>query len=267
VRYDRFQDENGADIGIIMLLQDVTEQQKLENMQTDFVANVSHELKTPLTTIKSYTETLLLDGLENDRGTALEFLKIVDAEADRMNRLVKDLLQLSRLDYKQEKWYKKEGNLILLLSTAVKKMEMMAKSKEQHLNVLFDEDAHVQVDMDRDRIEQVVLNVLSNAIKYTNEKGRIDIDAYVNDRNAQIIVSDNGIGIPENQLSRVFERFFRVDKARSRSAGGTGLGLSISRQIIEEHKGVIEIESREKKGTRVTITLPLAPHRGSRKIE
>jgi two-component system sensor histidine kinase VicK len=267
VRYDRFQDENGADIGIIMLLQDVTEQQKLENMQTDFVANVSHELKTPLTTIKSYTETLLLDGLESDKGTALEFLKIVDAEADRMNRLVKDLLQLSRLDYKQEKWYKKEGNLIWLLSTAVKKMEMMARSKEQHLNVLFDEDTHVQIDMDRDRIEQVVLNVLSNAIKYTNEKGRIDIDAYVSGRNARIIVSDNGIGIPEGQISRVFERFFRVDKARSRSAGGTGLGLAISRQIIEEHKGVIEIESREKKGTRVTITLPLAPHRGKQNIE
>jgi two-component system sensor histidine kinase VicK len=267
VRYDRFQDETGADIGIIMLLQDITEQQKLENMQTDFVANVSHELKTPLTTIKSYTETLLLDGLESDRSMALEFLKIVDTEADRMNRLVKDLLQLSRLDYKQEKWNKKEGNLIMLLSVAVKKMEMMAKSKEQHLNVLFDEEAHIQVDMDRDRIEQVVLNILSNAIKYTNEKGRIDIDAYVNGKNAQIIVSDNGIGIPENQISRVFERFFRVDKARSRSAGGTGLGLAISRQIIEEHKGGIELESKEKKGTKVTVTLPLAPFRGRKNIE
>jgi two-component system sensor histidine kinase VicK len=267
IRYDRFQDENGTDIGIIMLLQDVTEQQKLENMQTDFVANVSHELKTPLTTIKSYTETLLLDGLEGDKSTALDFLKIVDAEADRMNRLVKDLLQLSRLDYKQEKWYKKEGDLIMLLSVAVKKMDMMAKSKEQHLNVLFDEDARIRIDMDRDRVEQVVLNILSNAIKYTNEKGRIDIDAYVNGKNAQIIVSDNGIGIPEEQISRVFERFFRVDKARSRSAGGTGLGLAISRQIIEEHKGSIEIESKEKKGTRVTITLPLAPRRGKRNIE
>jgi two-component system sensor histidine kinase VicK len=267
VRYDRFQDENGADIGIIMLLQDVTEQQKLENMQTDFVANVSHELKTPLTTIKSYTETLLLDGLESDKSMALDFLRIVDAEADRMNRLVKDLLQLSRLDYKQEKWYKKEGDLILLLSAAVKKMDMMAKSKAQHLNVLFDEEARIRVDMDRDRVEQVVLNVLSNAIKYTNEKGRIDIDAYVKGKNARIVVSDNGIGIPEDQISRVFERFFRVDKARSRSAGGTGLGLAISRQIIEEHKGVIEIESKEKKGTRVTITLPLAPRRGRQNIE
>jgi two-component system sensor histidine kinase VicK len=234
-------------------------------MQTDFVANVSHELKTPLTTIKSYTETLLMGGLE-DRGTALDFLKIVDAETDRMNRLVKDLLQLSRLDYKQEKWHKKEGNIILLLQSAVKKMEMMAKSKDQHLNLLFDEEI-VKVVMDRDRVEQVILNLISNAIKYTKDGGRIDIDAYVNGKNAQIVISDNGIGIPENQLARVFERFFRVDKARSRSAGGTGLGLAISKQIVEEHKGSIEIESVEKKGTRVTIKFPLAPIRGLRHIE
>ncbi|MDR3295999.1 MAG: cell wall metabolism sensor histidine kinase WalK [Clostridiales Family XIII bacterium] len=266
VRYDRFQGETGRDIGFILLLQDVTEQQKLENMQTDFVANVSHELKTPLTTIKSYTETLLLGGIENE-STAVDFLKIVDAEADRMNRLVKDLLQLSRLDYKQEKWYKKEGNLIILLKTSVKKMEMMAKSKEQHLNILFDEETHIQVDMDRDRIEQVFLNLISNAIKYTAEKGRIDIDAYVNGKSARIIISDNGIGIPEDQLSRVFERFFRVDKARSRSVGGTGLGLAISKQIVEEHKGTVELESREHKGTKVTVTLPLAPIRGQQNID
>jgi two-component system sensor histidine kinase VicK len=266
VRYDRFQDESSRDIGIIMLLQDITEQQKLESMQTDFVANVSHELKTPLTTIKSYTETLLMGGVENE-GTELEFLKIIDAEADRMNRLVKDLLQLSRLDYKREKWYKKEGDLILLLKSAVKKMEMMAKGKNQHLNMLFDANSRILVDMDRDRIEQVILNVLSNAIKYTGERGRIDIDAYVSGRNAQIVISDNGIGIPEAQLARVFERFFRVDKARSRSAGGTGLGLAISKQIIDEHRGSIELDSREKKGTRATITLPVAPIRGRQNIE
>ncbi|MDR1135167.1 MAG: cell wall metabolism sensor histidine kinase WalK [Clostridiales Family XIII bacterium] len=265
VRYDRFQDEGGRDIGIIMLLQDITEQQKLEKMQMDFVANVSHELKTPLTTIKSYTETLLLGEVESGE-TVTEFLKIVEAEADRMNRLVKDLLQLSRLDYKQEKWHKKEGELIMLLKLAVKKVEMMAKSKEQRLNILFDPDIRMVIEMDRDRIEQVILNILSNAIKYTGENGRIDIDAYVNEQNAQVIISDNGIGIPENELSRVFERFFRVDKARSRSAGGTGLGLSISKQIIEEHKGSIEIESKERKGTRVTVTLPLIPVRGQKNI-
>jgi two-component system sensor histidine kinase VicK len=266
VRYDRFLGDNRRELGFIMLIQDVTEQQKLEHMQADFVANVSHELKTPLTTIKSYTETLLMGGLESN-GTALEFLKIVDAEADRMNRLVKDLLQLSRLDYKQEKWYKKEGDLVSLLDEAVKKMEMMARAKGQHLNVLYNADAVLRVDMDRDRIEQVVLNLLSNAIKYTGERGRIDIDAYAEGRGAKIVISDNGIGIPENQLSRVFERFFRVDKARSRSAGGTGLGLSISKQIVEEHRGSIELESKERKGTRAIVTLPLAPCRGQSNIE
>ena len=265
VRYDRYMDNRG-NTGIILIIQDITEQQKLENMQADFVANVSHELKTPLTTIKSYTETLLMGGVEND-DTANDFLKIVDLEADRMNRLVKDLLQLSRLDYKQEKWYKKEGDITRLLDVAVKKVEMMARAKDQHLNVLYNPTADIRVDMDRDRIEQVILNLLSNAIKYTGENGRIDIDAYISDRNAQIIVSDNGIGIPESQVSRVFERFFRVDKSRSRGAGGTGLGLSISKQIIEEHKGSIELESKEKKGTRVTVTLPLAPRRGIRNIE
>jgi two-component system sensor histidine kinase VicK len=184
-----------------------------------------------------------------------------------MNRLVKDLLQLSRLDYKQEKWYKKEGDIIGLLDVAVKKVEMMAKAKDQHLNILYNPAASLRVDMDKDRIEQVILNLLSNAIKYTGENGRIDIDAYVSGDSAQVVVSDDGIGIPEDQLSRVFERFFRVDKARSRSAGGTGLGLAISKQIVEEHKGNIELESRDKKGTRVIVTLPLAPIRGIRNIE
>jgi two-component system sensor histidine kinase VicK len=266
VRYDRFKGENRQDLGIIMLIQDITEQQKLENMQADFVANVSHELKTPLTTIKSYTETLLMGDLDGT-DTAMEFLKIVDAEADRMNRLVKDLLQLSRLDYKQEKWYKKEGDLIILLDSAVKKMEMMAKSKNQHLNVLFNTDNRIRVDMDKDRIEQVILNLLSNSIKYTGDGGRVDIDAYVSGKKAQIVITDNGIGIPENQLSRVFERFFRVDKARSRSAGGTGLGLSICKQIMEEHRGTIELESRENRGTRAVVTLPMAPKRGRSNID
>ncbi|MDR3242393.1 MAG: cell wall metabolism sensor histidine kinase WalK [Clostridiales Family XIII bacterium] len=266
VRYGRFKDENRRDIGVIMILQDITEQQKLEDMQSDFVANVSHELKTPITTIKSYTETLIEHGI-GDEKVAVDFLKIIDAEADRMNRIVKDLLQLSRLDHKQEKWHKKERNLIALLQSAVKKMEMTAAGKNQYLNCIFRRDGVLLADIDRDRIEQVILNVLSNAIKYTGERGRIDIDAAEAGRMAQIIISDNGIGIPESELSRVFERFFRVDKARSRSAGGTGLGLSISKQIVEEHRGGIEIESKEGKGTKVTINLPAAPIRGQRNIE
>lgn len=266
VRYDRFKDENGQDVGIIMILQDITERQKLENMQMDFVANVSHELKTPLTTIKSYTETLLC-GQVDDTETTNQFLGIIDTEADRMNRLVKDLLQLSRLEYKQEKWNKKESNLITLLKSVVTKIELTAKSKNQHLNYIFDDSHKIMSIIDKDGIEQVLLNVLSNAIKYTQEGGRIDIDALHVGRNAQIIITDNGMGIPETELSRVFERFFRVDKARSRAMGGTGLGLSISKQILEEHNGSIEIESKEGKGTRVIISLPLAHARGKQNIE
>ncbi|MHC1723341.1 MAG: ATP-binding protein [Aminipila sp.] len=265
-RYDWFKDEDGNDVGIIILLQDITQRQKLENMQMDFVANVSHELKTPLTTIKSYTETLL-DGCVEDPATVNEFLEIIDNEADRMNRLVKDLLQLSRLDNNQEILNRKEGNLISLLKSAVKKVELTAANKDQHLNCLFNDEERIPVDMDKDRVEQVILNVISNAIKYTTEGGRIDIDALKMDKNAVITVTDNGIGIPETEQSRVFERFFRVDKARSRALGGTGLGLAISKQIVEGHQGTIELESKEGKGTKVTITLPLSLKKGISNIE
>ena len=270
IRYDRFKDEAGTDMGIIMIIQNITARTKLENMQMDFVANVSHELKTPLTTIKSYTETLL-DGAMEDKETAEAFLHIVDTEADRMNRLVKDLLQLSRMENDQEKWNMKESNLISLLKIAVTKVQLTATAKNQHLNCIFNADERIAVIMDRDRIEQVILNILSNAIKYTKDGGRIDIDAVIieESKEAHIIVRDNGIGIPESETSRVFERFFRVDKARSREMGGTGLGLSISKQIVEEHNGRIELESKEGKGTTVTITLPLAPSitRGQRNID
>ncbi|MBO5666655.1 MAG: PAS domain S-box protein [Firmicutes bacterium] len=266
MRYDRFKDENGQDKGVIIIIQDITERQKLENMQTDFVANVSHELKTPLTTIKSYTETLL-DGAMEDPEITASFLGIVDTEADRMNRLVKDLLQLSRLDHQRERWSMKETNLVAILNTAIPKVALTARQKEQHLNVLFDEEAVIPVNVDRDRIEQVVLNVLSNAIKYTNEGGRIDIDVLESNGNVKVIVSDNGIGISEADIPRVFERFYRVDKARSRAMGGTGLGLPISKQIVEEHHGTLTIESQEGKGTNVTMTLPLTFRRGQRGIE
>lgn len=266
MRYDRFKNESGQDMGVIILIQDITERQKLENMQTDFVANVSHELKTPLTTVKSYTETLL-DGAVDDRETAVSFLNIIDTEADRMNRLVKDLLQLSRIDHQRERWSMKESNLTALVKSVIPKIELSARQKQQHLNVLFDEDAKILVNIDKDRIEQVILNILSNAIKYTNEGGRIDIDMLEGDGNVRVIVSDSGIGISEADIPRVFERFYRVDKARSRAMGGTGLGLSIAKQIVEEHHGTITIESQEGKGTKVSISLPLAIRRGKRGID
>ncbi len=266
IRFDRFKDETGGDIGIIIIMQDITERQKLEDMQTDFVANVSHELKTPLTNIKSYTETLL-DGAIEDRDTAVRVLGIIDSEADRMNRLVKDLLQLSRLDHNQDQLSLKESNLISVLDLSVTKMRLAAEQKKLQLFTLYNEDGDIRVNIDRDRMEQVLLNAISNAVKYTDEGGRIDVDAFETGRTARIIVSDNGIGISEAALPRIFERFYRVDKARSRAMGGTGLGLAITKQLVEQHGGSIEAESAEGKGTKIIISLPLANRKGIRNIE
>ncbi len=266
IHYDRFKDEEGEDIGIIMLIQDITERQKLEDMQRDFVANVSHELKTPLTTIKSYTETLM-DGAVDDPEMARSFLGIVDNEADRMNRLVKDLLQLSRLDHRQERMNFLEGNIVDLVRQCMLKVGMTAQQKGHQMNALFDEGMNIRVLMDKDRMEQVLLNILSNAIKYTPDGGRIDVDIDSDGKNVQIIVSDNGIGISEEELPRIFERFYRVDKARSRSMGGTGLGLAITKQIVEEHQGTITAESTPGKGTKFILTLKVQSHRGVPNID
>jgi two-component system sensor histidine kinase VicK len=242
-------------IGAVCVISDITESFKAEDMQTDFVANVSHELKTPLTTVKSYAETLL-DGGINEREMAVEFLEIIKSEADRMDRLVRDLLLMTRMDYSPEKWDMRESDITSLVRIAMKKLDVTAKSKALTVNRMFDAALSVPVEMDRDRMEQVILNILSNAVKYTNEKGRIDVDIIVKDDCVQIVISDNGIGIPEKALARVFERFFRVDKARSRQMGGSGLGLAISKQIVDGHGGSIGIESRYGKGTKVLVTLP-----------
>lgn len=243
--------------GLVVLLQDVTEHEKLENMRKEFVANVSHELKTPLTTIKSYTETLLEGAMESKELTA-QFLEVVESEADRMTRLVQDLLRLSNIEFKQTKWNKVEVDLNEIIKDTVLKVDVSAKNKKQDLNCeTFTEPIPVLIDTDS--LEQVILNVLSNAIKYTAEKGKIEVKVLKENNVARIIIEDNGIGIPNKDLLRIFERFYRVDKARSREMGGTGLGLSIAKEIIEAHNGKIEIFSGEEKtGTTVMITLPIA---------
>ena len=191
----------------------------------------------------------------------------MDREADRINRLVKDLLQLSRLDYRQEKWNIKENNIIALINMAITKVEMTAKQKHQQLNKFYNAEDDIRVLIDRDRFEQVIMNILSNAIKYTQNGGRIDVDAQVQESTVVVSVRDNGIGVEENEIPRIFERFYRVDKARSRAMGGTGLGLAITKQIVEEHHGKIEAESKAGKGTKITITLPLVARRGKSSAE
>jgi len=253
--YAPFKDEKGEKAGIVMVLQDITERQKLDNLQKEFVANVSHELKTPLTSIKSYTETLL-EGALDDRELSEHFLKVVNSEADRMTRLVRDLLQLSSFDYKQTKWNKRESDLVKIIENSVLKMSMTAKNKMQSLRFIVHEKK-IMGYLDSDRIEQVVLNILSNAIKYTPDHGKIKVILEKEDNQAVIRIIDNGMGIPKEDIPRLFERFYRVDKARSRELGGTGLGLSIARQIIEGHQGKIHINSSEEEGTEVVIILPL----------
>jgi two-component system sensor histidine kinase VicK len=255
VSYGAFKDSYGSAGGVIIIFRDVTERQKIENMQVDFVANVSHELKTPLTSIKGYAETLIEGGID-DPDMSREALGIINSEADRMKRIVNDLLQLSRLDTKRVTWNMQETDIISLVRMAAKKMGVIAGGKRQQLNLLA-RDKSFMLTLDRDRIEQVVINIIGNAVKYTREGGRVDVDVVHDDDWLYIIVLDNGIGISELEISRIFERFYTGNKARSGDMSGTGLGLPISKQIVEEHGGLIDIRSEFGHGTRVVISLPI----------
>lgn len=250
-----FRNEQDEKIGLVFLFQDITEQHRLELMRREFVANVSHELKTPLTSIKSYTETLL-DGAIDSPDTARHFLKVVDHEADRMTRLVRDLLQLSNFDANSIQFDKEYHDYADLIRKTIAKLEVTARNKSQ---MLFLDSAPGELVgyFDYDRIEQVVQNIISNALKYTQEGGRIALKAYEESENAVLEVQDNGVGIPEQDLNRIFDRFYRVDKARSRNLGGTGLGLSIAQEIVHAHNGSIHISSVLNQGTLVRIVIPL----------
>ena len=250
-----FSDEQGKPEGIITVLQDITEQHKLENMRKEFVANVSHELRTPLTSIKSYTETLI-DGALDDKETALKFLKVIDSESDRMARLIKDLLQLSSLDNNQMKWNLQTFQFENLVKNSIEKLQLEARSKGQRLECFTIGDLP-EITADHDKIEQVVLNILTNALKYTPRSGSISVYLGIMYSDVYIKVTDTGIGIPNEDLDRIFERFYRVDKARSREMGGTGLGLSIAKEIVEAHNGKISVNSNLGIGTEILVRLPL----------
>ena len=242
--------------GAMVVIHDVTMQRKSEQTRREFVANVSHELRTPLTNVKSYAETIISAGDDLPPELRANFLGVIVSEADRMTRIVKDLLTLTKFDYGKMEMNISRFPFAEAVQNVHKAVALDAQNHRHELVLECPEDLP-HVDGDRERIEQVVMNIVSNAIKYTADGGKIVIAAGTNSKNVFVRVSDNGIGIPEMDLPRLFERFYRVDKARSRESGGTGLGLSIAREILAQHKGDIHIDSVYGEGTDVTITLPI----------
>ena len=251
----------GVLTGTIAVLQDITEQENLEESRREFVANVSHELRTPLTTIKSYAEALG-DGALEDPQLASRFVGVIRNETERMIRLVTDLLHLSRLDSKEAQLRIQQTDIAEMLEDVADRFSFQLRQKRIGIRTQVRKDAST-ARLDRDQIDQVLGNLVSNALKYTPEGGTIEMDASVNDEGMLAIsVRDSGIGIPKKDIERIFERFYRVDKARSRNMGGTGLGLSIAREIVKAHGGSISLQSELDKGSNVTFTLPLGGDRG-----
>ena len=242
--------------GVIAVIHDITEQRRLDDARREFVANVSHELRTPLTNIRSYTETLLDAAGDIPLDTEKQFLGVISSEYERMARIVTDLLTLSKLDYGRMELRMTRFSLADMLRNVANAMKLTAQDSGHELQVDTPDDLPAIVG-DRERIEQVVVNILSNAVKYTPAGGHIRLAACtVPNNRVRITVEDDGVGIPASDVPRLFERFYRVDKARSRAAGGTGLGLAIAKEIVEQHEGKIALASEYGKGTTVTITLP-----------
>lgn len=248
----------------VFVFHDITELRRLEKIRKDFVANVSHELRTPLTSIKGYVEALL-DGGKDDPSTAAAFLEIIMRQSNRLNLILDDLLQLSQIESGQVLFRREPVELRALLERTVAVIKPLA-DKKHHTIELSLPDEYVVVEGDEERLVQVFINLLENAVKYTPDQGRISmtIRHTTQSRAAsprpmiEVVVADSGIGIPEADRPRVFERFYRVDKARSRELGGTGLGLAIVKHIVEAHNGHVWVEGNAPRGSRFVVHLPVA---------
>jgi len=239
--------------GVILLVQDITHLHKLENLRRDFVANVTHELKTPLTVIRGFIETL--KGPDLSQSDMARFLDIIALESERLTRLINDLLVLSEIENNAEK-PKISIDIRSSVKEAYQLLEGTANDKNQNYSILLpDEPAFVAGD--NDRIKQLAINLIDNAIKYTPAGGRVSVAVDIDEKNVVMRVADTGIGIPEANISRLFERFYRVDTSRSRSLGGTGLGLAIVKHIVSLLDGYITVESRVGEGSVFNVYLPL----------
>ncbi len=247
------QKETGFVNGLITVVHDNTEQEKIDMERREFVANVSHELRTPLTTMRSYLEALA-DGAWQDTELAPTFLKTTQTETERMIRLVNDLLQLSKMDSRDYDLNKEMVEFNKFFNRIIDRFEM-SKSNNVNLQRLLP-DAQYFVEIDTDKLTQVIDNIISNALKYSPDGGNVRFGVIVQEGFLKVMISDDGMGIPKENVERIFDRFYRVDRARARSMGGTGLGLAIAREMIEAHGGLIWAESEEGHGTTIFFTLP-----------
>ena len=256
------QRESGFISGLVCVLTDVTEQQKIDRERRNFVSNVSHELRTPLTSIKSYTEALV-DGAWENKEIAPGFLKVIETETDRMMRMITDLLNLSRMDQNRLALEKEFINMNELVVHIVNRFEMVLQSepyRDKNYRILTDiTQRDLWVELDQDKITQVLDNIINNAIKYSPDGGRIIVRLMGTHTDIIVSVSDEGLGISRKDIPHLFDRFYRVDKARSRAMGGSGLGLAIAQEVIQLHGGKIWVNSIENKGSTFFVSLPYIP--------
>jgi two-component system phosphate regulon sensor histidine kinase PhoR len=241
--------------GALATFHDISELVRLERVRKDFISNISHELRTPLAAIRGYTETLLGGALEDPEHNR-RFLEIIAAHTARLSDLVSDVLTLSDLDNDRGMALSERVSVLAVARSALRQVEAEVEARKVHAFLGTAEDAYVKAP--KFALERTILNLLQNAIKYNREKGEVRVDVRSGDGSVRISVLDTGIGIPQEHLSRIFERFYRVDKARSRETGGTGLGLSIVKNATERMGGYVTIESELGKGSVFTLVLPAA---------
>jgi two-component system phosphate regulon sensor histidine kinase PhoR len=242
------------DVRAVFVFHDVTALKKLERVRSDFIANVSHELRTPLTAIIGYLEALL-DGAQNDARQREEFLHTIKTHADRLGALVHDLLQLSQIESGDYRWRRESVDMVALVRRSAELIAPLAQRRRIAVKWASDAPA-ARVVADEEKLTQVVVNLLENAVKYTEPGGSVDATVSASDAQVVIRVCDTGIGIAPIDRDRVFERFYRVDRARSRESGGTGLGLSIVKHVVEAHGGTVSVDSQLGQGSTFTVTLP-----------
>lgn len=261
IKYAPYKSDAFVNSGLIIVLQDVNKEHLLDIMRKEFVANVSHELKTPITTIKSYTETLLESELDDE--SEKKFLRVIDRENSRMSRIVTDLLSLSNIDYNRNNLSFSKFDTYEFIDEAIESQSILISSKNHKIEFNIAMDIN-DIYADRNGADQILTNIISNSCKYTPENGKISILAKNVDDFVEIKISDNGIGIPEEDLPRITERFYRVEKGRSRAMGGTGLGLSIANEMIKLLGGNLKLDSKFGEGTTVTLLFRTGDENGKK---